>query len=106
MVKSAPTSTARLTQDDGGRAYRLGEGSRPDDLGFQPRRVVLDGTRASCGAYAIRDFLSCNGYPFEWVDAGQPQALRAVLDVAEVEPSALPLCILPDGSRLVSATVE
>ncbi len=67
---------------------------------------VLVGTTASRGAYAIRDFLSRNGYPFEWVDAGQPDAVRAVLGVAEVEPSALPLCILPDGSRLPSATVE
>ena len=68
--------------------------------------VVLVGTPASRGGYAIRDFLSRNGYPFEWVDAGQPDAVRAVLGVAEVEPSALPLCILPDGSRLASATVE
>jgi len=67
---------------------------------------VLVGTTASRGAYAIRDFLSRNGYPFEWVDASQPEAVRAVLGVAEVEPSALPLCILPDGSRLASATVE
>lgn len=51
---------------------------------------VLVGTTASRGAYAIRDFLSRNGYPFEWVDAGQPDAVRAVLGVAEVEPSALP----------------
>ena len=68
--------------------------------------VVLVGRPASRGGYAIRDFLSRNGYPFEWVDAGQPDAVRAVLGVAEVEPSALPLCILPDGSRLASATVE
>ena len=68
--------------------------------------VVLVGTPASRGGYAIRDFLSRNGYPFEWVDAGQPDAVRAVLGVAEVELSALPLCILPDGSRLAPATVE
>ena len=68
--------------------------------------VVLVGRPASHGGYAIRDFLSRNGYPFEWVDAGQPDAVRAVLGVAEVEPSALPLCILPDGSRLAAATVE
>jgi thioredoxin reductase (NADPH) len=67
---------------------------------------VIVGTTASRGAYAIRDFLSRNGYPFEWVDAGQPDAVRAVLGAAEVEPSALPLCILPDRSRLASATVE
>jgi thioredoxin reductase (NADPH) len=41
---------------------------------------VLVGTTASRGAYAIRDFLSRNGYAFEWVDAGQPDAAtRAVV---------------------------
>ena len=68
--------------------------------------VILVGTRASRGAYAIRDFLSRNGYPFEWVDAERPDAVAAVLGAADVEPSALPLCILPDGSRLTCATVE
>jgi thioredoxin reductase (NADPH) len=68
--------------------------------------VVLVGRPTSRGGYAIRDFLSRNGYPFEWVDAGQPDAVRAVLGVGDVEPSALPLCILPDGSRLAPATVE
>src|ERR1700694_4458702 len=57
-------------------------------------------------ASAIRYFPSRNGYPFEWVDAAQADAVRAVLGGADVEPSALPLCILPDGSRLASATVE
>ena len=67
---------------------------------------VLVGTTTSRAAYAIRDFLSRNGYPFEWVDAGQPDAVRAVLGVVEVERPALPPCILPDGSRLPAATVE
>src|SRR5271154_3870647 len=53
--------------------------------------VVLVGTPTSRGGYAIRDFLSRNGYPFEWVDARQPDAVRGVLGGAEGEPSALPL---------------
>jgi len=79
-------------------------------FGYDARPVtplpVLIGTTASPGAYAIRDFLSRNGYPFQWVDADQPEAVRAVAGVAEAEPSARPLCILPDGSRLAAATVE
>jgi thioredoxin reductase (NADPH) len=70
------------------------------------RGVVLVGTRASRGGYAIRDFLNRNGYPYEWVDADQPDAVAAVLGAADVEQSDLPLCILPDGSRLAAATVE
>jgi len=66
--------------------------------------LTLVSETTSRRAYAIRDFLSRN--PFEWADAGQPEAVRAVRGVAEVEPSALPLCILQDGSRLASATVE
>jgi len=108
---------------DSGRAGSLGTASRlagtvaavtdggaPMSMFHDARPVtpvpVLVGTTASRGASAIRDFLSRYGYPFEWVDAGQPDALRTVLGVAEAEPSALPLCILPDESRLVSAAVE
>jgi CheY-like chemotaxis protein len=49
--------------------------------------LTLVSETTSRRAYAIRDFLSRNGYPFEWADAGQPEAVRAVRGVAEVEPS-------------------
>ena len=44
--------------------------------------LVLVGDTASRDAYAIRDFLSRNGYPFEWVDAAQPDAVRTVLGLS------------------------
>lgn len=60
-------------------------------------QLTLVGSRSSAGAYSIRDFLSRNGRAYEWVDAG---------DFSEaVEPSLLPLCILPDGTRLEAATI-
>src|SRR5260370_1423268 len=43
---------------------------------------VVVGTAASRGGYAIRDFLSRNGYPFEWVDAGRPAAPPAWCRIA------------------------
>ncbi len=61
-------------------------------------QLLLVGSRTSADAYAIRDFLTRNGRPYEWVDAGDfPEA---------GESSRLPLCILPDGTRLEAATIE
>ncbi len=68
-------------------------------------QVVLAGTQSSPAAYAIRDFLKRNGQPFDWVDVGQSGADLVLGDEA-IEASRLPLCILPDGTRLAPATVE
>jgi thioredoxin reductase (NADPH) len=69
-------------------------------------QVVLVDRLTSAAAYAIRDFLARNGRPYEWVDLEDHERVRALLDVTELEPSRLPLCILPDGTRLAPATVE
>ena len=69
-------------------------------------QVVLVGSRASAAAYAIRDFLSRNGYPYDWVDVDQQERVSSLLDAAELEPARLPLCILPDGTRMAPATIE
>jgi thioredoxin reductase (NADPH) len=68
-------------------------------------QVVLAGTQSSPDAYAIRDFLKRNGQPFDWVDVGQPGA-ELLLGSEPIDASRLPLCILPDGTRLAPATVE
>ena len=69
-------------------------------------QVVLIGNRASAAAYAIRDFLTRNGRPYEWVDVDQRADVGSLLDGAEIDASRLPLCILPDGTRIGPATVE
>jgi thioredoxin reductase (NADPH) len=69
-------------------------------------QVVLVDRLTSAAAYAIRDFLARNGRLYEWVDLEEHERVRALLDVTELEPSRLPLCILPDGTRLAPATVE
>src|SRR5437879_6847614 len=67
-------------------------------------QVILAGTHASAGAYAIRDFLTRNGRPYDWVDVDQSGA--ELLQLGTIDVSRLPLCVLPDGTRLESATVE
>jgi thioredoxin reductase (NADPH) len=68
--------------------------------------VVLVDTSTSSAAYRIRDFLSRNSYQYEWVDVGDADRVRAVLGTAEFDAGSLPICILPDGTKLSPATLE
>src|SRR6478672_7849423 len=69
-------------------------------------QVVLVGNRASSVGYTIRDFLSRNGVPYEWVDLDAAERVRALVSPSEMDPSVLPICILPNGVRLSPATLE
>ena len=68
-------------------------------------QVVLVGRRASSPGYELRDFLSRNGVPYEWVEFDDADRVRALFDGGEIDPDRLPVCVLPDGRRLVGATV-
>ena len=69
-------------------------------------QVVLVGHRASSAGYSIRDFLSRNGVPYEWVDADDEERVAALLPGPGMDLDQLPACILPDGARLAPATLE
>ena len=69
-------------------------------------QVVLIGERSSSGGYSIRDFLSRNGVPYEWVDLDDAARVSALASPEELKPAHLPLCVLPNGTRLAPATVE
>lgn len=68
--------------------------------------VVLVDTGTSATAYRIRDFLSRNSCQYEWVDIMDSERVRALLGSTEVDPRSLPVCVLPDGTRLSPATLE
>lgn len=67
-------------------------------------QVRLLGHRASSVGYSIRDFLSRNGVPYEWVDADDAARAEALFPAADRDQ--FPVCIFPDGVRLAPATVE
>jgi thioredoxin reductase (NADPH) len=69
-------------------------------------QVILVGTRSSADAYAIRDFLTRNGRPYDWIDVEERAGVDQLLGPDEIAASRLPLCILPDGTRLAAATVD
>src|SRR6266581_1468948 len=69
-------------------------------------QIVLVGHRASAVGYSIRDFLSRNGVPYEWVDVDDTERVAGLLTVSETDSDQLPVCILPNGMRLAPATLE
>jgi len=69
-------------------------------------QVVLIADRASRAAYEIRDFLTRNGRPYEFRDVEDPAAIDSLDHNATRDSAELPICILPDGTRLAPATVE
>src|SRR5437016_4401425 len=69
-------------------------------------QVVLVGRRASSLGYELRDFLSRNGMPYDWVEVDDADRVRQLLGTDDVDTSRRPICVLPDGRRLAGATVE
>src|SRR5258706_3418441 len=69
-------------------------------------QVVLVGRRTSSLGYELRDFLSRNGVPYDWVEIDDADRVRLLFDGDDIDASRLPICVLPDGRRLVDATVE
>lgn len=69
-------------------------------------QVLLVGNRASSAGYSIRDFLSRNGVPYDWVDVDDAARVAASLPIGEVDADQLPVCVLPNGIRLAPATLE
>jgi len=69
-------------------------------------QVLLVGQRSSSVGYSIRDFLSRNGVPYEWVDVDDVARVGALLTAGEMGVDELPVCVLPDGIRLAPATLE
>jgi thioredoxin reductase (NADPH) len=70
---------------------------------FEGVRVL--GTRWSPHSFAIRDFLTRNQAPYQWIDvetAGQIAEVRRLVDAAGAEASSLPMVLFPDGTSLAN----
>ena len=63
-------------------------------------QVLLVGHRASSAGYSIRDFLSRNGIPYEWVDVDDAARVEALLPAGEWRVDQLPVCVLPNLSLI------
>jgi len=69
-------------------------------------KIKLIGTRTSPEAFALRDFLYRSDVPFEWVELGSVEAGGKAAEHGGVNHDRLPICVLPDGTRLERPTVR
>ena len=78
----------------------------PDDE-FAPaaaRRIHLYGVPLSPRAYEIRDFLNRSVVEYDWTELRTDEEVHTLTGLASLAGPGLPLCILPDGTRLEAPT--
>ena len=69
----------------------------------QMSQAAVVGGRFDFTCHDIRDFLSRNQIPFEWLDPGIPSDVEGLPPEA-LDPASQPLVILPNGRRFVKPT--
>ena len=76
--------------------------------GFKPRfeGVRVAGTAQSAESFAIKDFLSSNLFPYQWIDLERDPSMRELALKHSPELANLPVVFLPDGSVLVQPDVR
>jgi thioredoxin reductase (NADPH) len=63
--------------------------------------IRIAGARSSPRSYAVKDFLSTNQIPYQWIDVDQDPTTRELIR-SFGDASRLPVVFFPDGSRLVA----
>src|SRR5688572_6884546 len=76
--------------------------------GFKPRfeGVRVAGTPQSAESFAIKDFLSSNLFPYQWIDLERDASMRELAMKHSPDLVNLPVVFLPDGSVLVQPDVR
>ena len=69
---------------------------------FEGIRVV--GHQLSAHSHQVKDFLSRNLVPYQWLDVGIDEEASHLLELSDSDDSQLPLVLFPDGPSLVQPT--
>ena len=64
----------------------------------------IAGTALSASSYALKDFLSGNQIPYQWVDLDDDAPTRALVSAMPDGMQRLPVAFLPDGTTMVQPT--
>jgi thioredoxin reductase (NADPH) len=68
--------------------------------------IRVAGSRWSPQSYAIKEFLSRNQVPYQWIDIEQDEPMRALVEGLAGGLSRLPVVLMPDGTRLIAPTTR
>jgi len=68
--------------------------------------VRVAGSRWSPPSYAVKEFLSRNHVPYEWLDVERDAAARALVDSVAGPSAQLPVVLFPDGTFLVAPEIR
>ena len=69
-------------------------------LPFDGIRVA--GARSSPPSYAVKEFLSRNQIPYQWIDVDLDASTRELVAFHTADPAKLPVVFFPDGTALVA----
>jgi thioredoxin reductase (NADPH) len=67
--------------------------------------IRLAGDRSSPRSYALKDFLSSNQVPYQWIDVDRDPPTRELIRTFG-DSTALPVVFLPDGSHLAAPSLR
>jgi thioredoxin reductase (NADPH) len=68
--------------------------------------IRVAGTQLSATSFAVRDFLSANQLPYQWVDIDTDASMRALVEAVEPGMVRLPVVFFPDGTALVQPSAR
>lgn len=80
----------------------LSEWSARVKLPYEGIRVV--GARWSSGSYEVKEFLSLNQVPYQWIDVDEDEPMRELVKPLCENLTNLPVIFFTDGSTLVAPT--
>lgn len=64
--------------------------------------IRVAGTQWSASSHTVKDFLTRNQIPYQWLDVEKDAQSRALVETIGVEGSQLPVVFFPDGGHLIN----
>lgn len=64
--------------------------------------IRVAGTQWSASSHTVKDFLTRNQIPYQWLDVEKDTQSKALVEAIGVEGSQLPVVFFPDGSHLIN----